>query len=311
MRRSFKILWEAGVAWNEDNVFKHSAAVSFYTLFSLAPITIIAVSVAGLFFGEEVASRQLSAQMTQLIGAGGAEVMQGAMEAGTLGDGMLSAALGIGLMIFGATTVFAQLQDSLNSIWGVKATPARSGWIVLVMQRVISFAMVLTVGFLLLTSLVLSTALTAAVEVAKGWMTVAPWVLHGADLTVGLIIITALFALMFKVLPDVVVRWSEVWIGAFVTAVLFTLGRFLIALYLGHSTVASLYGAAGSLVALLIWIYYSCAILFYGAEFIRAYRISRGEKVQPKETAVLVHLEIVKLPDGKEEAADHTDPAAT
>ena len=310
MRRWLKILVEAAKAWNDDNAFKHSAAVSFYTLFSLAPVTIIAVSVAGFFFGEDVASKQLSGQMSQLIGPTAVEVLQRAMATQTLGDGVASTIMGLALMIFSATTVFAQLQDSLNTIWGVKATPARSGWIILVIQRLISFAMVITVGFLLLTSLVLSTALTAALNAAKGWVTFAPWVLHGADLGVGLVIITSLFALMFKVLPDVVVKWGEVWIGAFVTAALFTLGRFVIALYLGHTTVASAYGAAGSLVALLLWIYYSCAILFYGAEFIRAYRIDRGEVVQPKSTAVIVRLEIVQKPDGKEEV-DRSKAAAT
>jgi membrane protein len=295
MPRWLKILLDAGKAWNSDNAFKHSAAVSFYTLFSLAPITIIAVGVAGIFFGKEIAQKQFSTQITQLVGQASAEVIQKAMEANALEEkGWVSTIVGVALLVLGATTVFGQLQGSLNDIWGVMAKPSRSGWVVMIVQRLISFAMVLTVGFLLLTSLVLTTALTAAVTLAKGWFPVAPGVLRGADLTVGLAVITVLFALLFKVLPDVRVRWKEVWLGAFVTAVLFTLGRFLIALYLGHSTIASSYGAAGSLVALLIWIYYSCAILFFGAEFIRAYRLNHGVAVQPKETAVLVKKEIVE-----------------
>lgn len=295
MPRWLKILFDAGKAWSGDNAFKHSAAVSFYTLFSLAPITLIAVGVAGIFFGAEVAQKGFSTQITQLVGQSSAEVIQKAMEANALKDkGWASTAIGLGLLMLGATTVFGQLQGSLNDIWGVMAKPSRSGWVVMIVQRLISFAMVLTVGFLLLSSLVLTTALTAAVTLAKAWFPVAPWVLRGVDLTVGLAVITVLFALLFKVLPDVRVRWKEVWLGAFVTAVLFTIGRFLIALYLGHSTIASSYGAAGSLVALLIWIYYSCAILFFGAEFIRAYRLNHGVAVQPKETAVLVKKEIVE-----------------
>jgi membrane protein len=164
----------------------------------------------------------------------------------------------------------------------------------MIMQRLISFAMVLTVGFLLVASLVLTTALTAAVDLAKGWFSIAPWLLRAADLAVGLAVITVLFALLFKVMPDVKIRWKEAWLGALVTAVLFTIGRFGIALYLGHTTIAKNYGAAGSLVALLIWIYYSCAILFYGAEYVRAHRLAAGGKVEPKETAVLVHKEFVK-----------------
>jgi membrane protein len=295
MRRWFRILVAAAKAWNADHAFKHSAAVSFYTLFSLAPITIIAVGVAGFFFGEEVAAKQFSTQMTQLVGPASAKVIREAMAANALRhEGWLPSTVGVGLLIVGATTVFAQLQGSLNDIWGVIAKPCRSGWMVMIGRRLISFAMVLTMGFLLLTSLVLTTALTAAVQLADGWMPAGPDVLRVADLAVGLGVITVLFALLFKVLPDVQTGWREVWTGAFVTAVLFSVGRFAIALYLGHSAIASSYGAAGSLVALLIWIYYSCAILFFGAEFMRAHRLDRGMPVVPKATAVRVRREIVK-----------------
>jgi len=310
MRRWFKILVDAGKAWNVDNAFKHSAAVSFYTLFSLAPITLIAVGIAALFFGEEIARRQFATQMTELVGKTSAEVVQKAMEANSFGDrGWLSTVIGIVLLVIGATTVFAQMQSSLNDVWGVTATPRRSGWMVMIVQRLISFAMVITVGFLLLTSLVLSTALSAAVKMAESWVTIAPWVLRVADLGIGLIIISVLFALLFKVLPDVKVHWREVWRGAFLTAILFTIGRFFIALYLGYTTIASSYGAAGSLVALLIWIYYSCAIVFYGAEFIRSYRLNHGQVVEPKATAVLVRREIVTEPDGKEEIVSESPEA--
>ena len=295
MPRWLRILIEAGKAWNADNAFKHSASVSFYTLFSLAPITLIAVGMAGLFFGQEVATRQLASQMQQLVGKDSADLIQKTMEANTLEHrSWIKTSMGVALLIFGATTVFGQLQTSLNDIWGVMAKPSRSGWIVMIMQRLISFAMVLTIGFLLLTSLILSTALTAALEVAKGWMTIAPWLLRATDLSVGLAVIAVLFALLFKVMPDVKLTWREAWLGALITAILFTIGRYLIALYLGHSTIAITYGAAGSLVALLIWIYYSCAILFFGAEFIKAQRLALGRRIEPKDTAVLVHKEIVK-----------------
>jgi membrane protein len=294
MPRWVRIFIDAGKGWMTDNAFKHSAAVSFYTLFSLAPITVIAVGIAGYVFGKEVATKQLSSQMTQLVGSASAELIQKTSEAATKTDGGgWSKAMGAVLLVVGATTVFAQLQASLNDIWGVIAKPSRRGWIVMVIRRLISFAMVLTVGFLLLTSLVLSTALTAAIALLEGWLTFAPWVLRAVDLSVGLVIITLLFALLFKVLPDVKIAWREVWLGAFVTAVLFTVGRMIIALYLGHSTVATSYGAAGALVALLIWVYYSCAILFYGAEFIKAHRLLLGMTIEPKSTAVLVRREIV------------------
>lgn len=292
--RWFKILGSTFKSWNDDGAFKHSAAVSFYTLFSLAPITIIALGIAGFFFGQEAATQQFSAQMNQLIGKGSAEMIQTAVASSQpQKQGWAATTLGVGLLVLGATTVFGQLQDSLNAIWDVKAKPSRSGWVVMLITRLISFAMVLTVGFLLLISLILTTALSALVKMADGRFSVPPQLIQGADLLVALGVITVLFAMIFKIMPDVRLRWHEVWLGAFVTSVLFSVGRILIALYLSHSTVASVYGAAGSLVALLVWVYYSCSILFFGAEFIRAYCADKGVEVPPRETAVRVRHEIV------------------
>lgn len=294
MKRWTTILVNAAKSWNADDVFKHSAAVSFYTLFSLAPITIIAVTVAGIFLGKDTANRQLEQQITQLVGPASAEMIQSAAKASqSQGGSGISTAIGIALLVAGATTVFAQLQSSLNNIWGVRAKPSRHGWVVLLLQRLVSFAMVLTVGFLLLVSLVLSTVLTSTLGHFHGGLLGSDVALKAADLGVGLIVISILFALLFKILPDVILRWSDVWLGAVVTAVLFTIGKYLIALYLGHSTVASIYGTAGSLVALLIWVYYSCAILFFGVEFTRAYRLSHRLDVQPKPTAVRIREEII------------------
>lgn len=290
-----KILGSAAKSWNEDGAFKHSAAVSFYTLFSLAPITIIALGIAGFFFGKEAATKQFSAQMNQLVGKASAEMIQTAVASSEpQTHGWASTAVGVALLILGATTVFGQLQDSLNSIWKVKAKPSRSGWVVMLITRLISFAMVLTVGFLLLISLILTTALSALVQMASGRFSIPPQLLQAADLVIALGVISVLFAMVFKIMPDVRLRWHEVWLGAFGTAVLFSVGRVGIALYLSHSTVASVYGAAGSLVALLVWVYYSCAILFFGGEFIRAYCAAKNVDVLPKKTAVRVREEIVE-----------------
>lgn len=284
-----KIFLNAAKAWNADNVFKHSAAVSFFTLFSLAPITIIAVTVAGLFLGEQRAGEQLSLQLTQLVGSVSAEIITAAAKSSQAErEGWWATCVGIVLVVAGATTVFGQLQGSLNDIWGVRTRPSKSGWIVLILHRLVSLAMVLTIGFLLLVSLVLTTLLTSTVKRFDGTMLNVEWGLKIADITVSLIVISALFALLFKIMPDVRLRWREVWLGAIVTAVLFTIGRYGIALYLSHSTIASIYGTAGSLVALLIWVYYSCAILFFGVEFMRAYRTAHNLPVEPKKTAVLI-----------------------
>lgn len=289
----FNILYTAAKNWSADNAFKHSAAVSFYTLFSLAPITVIAVGIAGFFVGKDEASRQFQGQMTQLLGKAGADTIQQAVQASTHEEGnWVSTVTGLVLVVIGATTVFGQLQESLNAIWNVKSKPSRSGWAVMLMQRVVSFAMVMTVGFILLVSLIVTTALSSVTQRWGGDL--APVLAQGSDLLISIGVITLLFSGVFKILPDVQLRWRDVMLSAFLTALLFTGGRYLIALYLSHSTVASIYGAAGSLVALLIWVYYSCAILFYGVEFSRAHRMAHGLKVIPKSTAVLVHDEVVE-----------------
>jgi len=294
MKAWFKMALQAAKSWNADNVFQYAAAVSFSTLFSLAPITIIAVTVAGAFFGRETAAKELERQITALVGPASAELVRGAVQATeTTRTSVWSTVAGVALMVFGATTVFGQLQSSLNRIWRVRTKPSKSGWLVLALQRLLSFAMVLTLSFLLLVSLIISTAVATLVERYGEALSGSGALLKVVDLGVGLMIVTVLFALFFKVLPDVKLRWRDAWLGAALTSILFSIGRYLIVLYLGHSTVASIYGAAGSLVALLIWVYYSCAILFYGAEFIRAYRSARHLAVEAKTTAVVVQEKIV------------------
>lgn len=289
--------------WNEDGAFAHSATVSFYTLFSLAPITIIVLGIAGFVFGEEVATRQFNEQMTSLVGKGSAEMIQQTVqEAKPERRGWTSTVVSAGMLVIGATTVFAQLQNSLNHIWGVKTKPSRAGWAVLIMQRLISFAMVLTVGFLLLISLILTTALATFAGHLENVIRLPKAVMQGSELVVTMGVVTLLFAMIFKIMPDVRLRWRDIWRGAFVTALLFSGGRLVIALYLKYSDVASVYGAAGSLVGLLIWVYYSCAILFYGVEFTRARREQEGLPVKPKETAVLVRTEVVETPPSEEPA---------
>lgn len=288
MQKFIQTLLKAAKEWNADNAFKHSSSVAFSMLFSLAPVTVIAAAIAGTFLGRDKAGEALLKQMTGLMGEDSAKMIQEVSDraaSATQGNWMTTT-IGVAVLIFGATTVFGQLQESLNDIWNVRQKPSRAGWVVLITQRLISFAMVLTVGFLLLVSLVLTTALEGFTNhFASGDNAT---VLKFADAGISLVVITALFALLLKVMPDVSVRWSEVWRSGFVTALLFTLGRYAISFYLGHSTVASVYGAAGSLVALLVWIYYSCAIFFYGAELVKAERSLNGLPVEPKKTAVLI-----------------------
>ncbi len=301
MPRWASIAIRAGKNWSEDNAFKHSASVSFYTLFSLAPITLVAVWLAGVVFGQEAAEGQLSEQIAGLVGQDGAKVIQQAVAAAEpdAQSSWWSMIAGVGVLLIGATTVFGQLQESLNEIWGVQARPSRNGLVVLLARRLVSFAMVITVGFLLLVSLVLTTAISSFVKLAEGYWTIAPQVLSALDFVVALGVVTVLFALMFKLLPDVQLRWRDVWSPAAITALLFGVGRMGISFYLAHSSVASTYGAAGSLVALLIWVYYSCAIFFFGAELTRAMREASGNEIKPKPTAVRVQRQIVEEGENK------------
>ncbi|MFT3867524.1 MAG: YihY/virulence factor BrkB family protein [Nibricoccus sp.] len=284
-------------AWFADNSFKHSAAVSYYTLFSMAPITIIALAIAGFFFGEEAARGQLSHQLTQLIGRQGAEALQGVVaQSEPQTTGWASTAVGVGLLLLGATSVMAQLQESVNELWRVVSRPERNVIWSVISKRMVSFAMVVSVGLLLIVSLVLSTTITTVVRYfGTNW---SPYILRIADLASGFVINTLLFAMVFKVLPDVRLNWKDVWRGAMVTALLFEIGRFLIAFYLGHATFASTFAAAGSLVALLVWVYYSSAILFFGVEFVRADVAARGRHVPPSDSAVYVRQELVRDPLG-------------
>jgi membrane protein len=275
----------AAKEWSEDKASRHAAALSYYTIFSLAPLLIVAIAVAGAVFGEEAARGRIVEQIGGLIGKDGASAIQTMIEnANKPKEGLIAGVLGVVALLFGASGVFGQLQSSLNSIWEVEPKPGKGIWGFL-RSRFLSLSMVLVIAFLLLVSLVLSAALTAL----GGWLgTLIPGqevLLRIGDLVVSVAMVSVLFAAIFKYLPDAEIRWKDVWTGSIATAVLFTLGRYLIGLYLGRSAVGSAYGAAGSLVIVLLWIYYSTQILFYGAEFTQVYASRAGSKVKPSADA--------------------------
>jgi membrane protein len=244
-----------------------AAALSYYTLLSLAPLVLMAVAVAGLVFDRATVESRMVTEMRLLVGAEGSEVVQTVLRhARDREKGALSVIIGTGILLFGATTVFAQLQNSLNRIWKVDQSGQGSVLWVVVKERLLSLAMVLTIGFLLLVSLVVSAAVAAFGETALSGLTDAAVVLEGLNALVSLIVVTLLFATIFKVLPDVPVAWRDVWVGAVVTAVLFSLGKGLIGLYLGRASIGSPYGAAGSLVVMTVWVFYASLIVFFGAE---------------------------------------------
>lgn len=274
------LLKESAVAWSDDYAPSMGAALAYYTLFSLAPLLVIVIAIAGLVFGNEAASGQIHVQLRGLVGDDGAIAIQGLLRSASEPAGSMAASfVGVLMLLLGATSVFGELQSALDRIWRVPADPDGFGLWGLLRTRLLSFGMILTIGFLLLVSLVVSAVLSAA---GKWWgPALAGWesVLQTVNFAASFVIVTALFALIYKILPRVPVAWPDVWIGSAVTALLFTLGKFLIGLYLGKSTIASSFGAAGSLVALLVWVYYSAQIFLFGAELTWVYAHRYGSMI--------------------------------
>jgi len=277
--------------FQEDKATRLAAALAYYTIFSIAPLLLIVLAVAGFVFGEEAVSARMDEEMRGFVGESGAQVLQDMVaHARKPGAGILASTIGVVLLIFGATGVFAQLKDALNTIWEVEPAPGR-GWWRTIRDRVLSFAMVLCIGFILLVSLVVSAALAAAQEWMGNLIPGPDAVVHVLNYVASLLVIALLFALIFKYLPDAQVAWRHVWLGALATAALFTLGKLAFGLYLGQGTIGSTYGAAGSVIVVLLWAYYSAVILFLGAEFTQAHARSSGAAIQPAEDAVAVTQE--------------------
>lgn len=282
----WKVLKRALAGWWDDNVPHLGAALSYYTLFALAPILVVAIAIAGLVFGAEAVRGEVVGQIDALVGHEGAVAVQAMLEGAAKPSSSVPATiLGIITFFLGATGAFLELQTALNAIWRVKPKASSSFLQALVIDRLISFGLVVGVGFLLLTSLLVSAGL-AALHTYMGETFPGGAVLWEAvNVIVSLSVISVLFAMVYKVLPDVELAWSDVWVGGLVTAGLFTVGKLLIGLYLGTSAFASSYGAAGSVIVLLVWVYYSAQIILLGAEFTREYVKEYGRRPPPSEFA--------------------------
>jgi len=290
VRGSILVTIDAGRNWMESQAFIYAAALAFFTTFSIAPVMIVAVAVVGLILGPRAAEGQLLEQLREFIGPEAASAVETAVVNSQIDQsGWLPTLAGIAATVVGATTVFAQMQQSLNAIWDVAPQPQRSGLWKYIKARLLSLTVVLAIGFVLLVSLALSVSVRAAIVFADQWLPVPGAAMVGAELLISLTVITLLFASIFKVLPDVVLSLRDVLLGGFVTAVLFTVGRSLIAIYLANTATASAYGAAGSLALLLLWVNYSSLILLFGAALTRAQFEARGNRVVPRNGAVRVH----------------------
>ena len=286
--------------WWNDNVPRLGASLAYYTLFSLAPILVVAIAIGGLAFGQEAVRGQVVGQIQGLIGREGAQAVQAMLEGAAKPSRSIPATV-VGVITFflGATGAFLELQTALNTIWRVKPKPGESFLRMLLLQRLISFGLVVAVGFLLITSLAVSAGL-AAVHTYMGNAFPGVLVLWEAlNVVVSLAVMTLLFALVYKVLPDVKLAWSDVWVGGLVTAGLFSIGKLLIGLYLGTASIATTYGAAGSVIVILVWVYYSAQIILLGAEFTREYVATYGRRPPPEEFAAT---------DGSSPSASHFLP---
>ena len=284
----FELVRDTFKDWSEDKASRLGAALAYYTIFSIGPLLVIAIGIASLVFGEEAARGQIVGTAGGMVGPEGGKLIEESIKNANQGGGSIYATgLGIALLLFGAAGVFGQLKDALNTIWEVKPKP-NLGFMHTIKERFFSFTMVLGTGFLLLVSLVLNAALAAFGVWLRSFMPGGDVVWQVINAVVALGVVTLMFALLFKFLPDVKIGWKDVWIGALVTAILFLVGQLLLGLYLGSGAVGSAWGAAGALVIILVWVYYSAQIFFLGAEFTQVYTNRFGSRVRPEPYAQFV-----------------------
>lgn len=290
LKKIWRLLKEAFTEWNKDKASRLAASLAYYTVFSLAPLLVIVIAIAGAVFGEEAARGQLVEQIQGLLGREGAEFVETAINnANQPGEntGSIASLISIAILLFGASGVFSQLQDALNTIWEVTERP-NSSVLEMVRKRVLSFGMVLGIGFLLLVSLVISAVLAALSNYLNGLLPGFDGLWQLVNFAIGFGVTALLFAMIYKFLPDVKITWGDVAIGAVLTSLLFSIGRYLIGLYLGNSSFASAYGAAGSVIIILAWVYYSAQILFFGAELTQVYARRYGSKIVPDDHAIAI-----------------------
>lgn len=286
MKKFWPLIKQTLKEFGEDKVLRLSAALAYYSLFSIAPLLLIVIMIAGAVFGREAVQGEIEQQLQGFIGENAASTVESMVESARRPDKSVAMSLvGFGTLIFGATGVFGQLKDALNTIWGIAIKPGR-GVLGFLKDRFLSFTMVLGIAFLLLVSLFVSAMLSAFGGWAGNLLPLPAALMQVINLVISLGVIMLLFAMIFKVLPDAKVDWRDVWIGAGATAVLFTLGKFVLGWYLGRESTASAYGAAGSVIVLVLWVYYSSVILLLGAEFTQVYASATGHRIQPDEDAV-------------------------
>ena len=282
----FPLLKETFSEFMSDNAMRLSAALAYYSVFSLAPLLIIAISIAGAVFGERAAQGAIEGQLSESLGQESAAAIQEMISGShASGDSILMTIVGVAILLVTASGVFSQLKDAMNSVWEIKPKPGFS-IMRLLKGKLAALSIVLVIGFLLLISLALSTSVAALTDFIGSQLPIPGFVFQIFSFLLSVGVTTLLFATIFKVLPDAEIQWKDVWSGAFITAILFSLGKIILALYLGREATSSAYGAAGALILLLSWVYYSANILLFGAEFTQVYARHRGRRIAPADNAI-------------------------
>ncbi len=288
-KNGFKLLSGAFNGFLDDKGLKLGASLAYYTVFSLAPLLLLLISIAGAIYGKDAINNKIFGEINGLVGNDAAKQIQDMIKNVSL-SGKTTSAVVIGgiTLLFGATSVFAEIQDSINMIWKVKAKPKR-GWLKLIQDRLLSSSLIVALGFLLIVSLVVNGMVLALSDILTRFLPgITIIFVQAINLVISFLVITVLFGVIFKVLPDVKIGWKDVRSGALFTAVLFMIGRLLIGLYISTTGAGSTYGAAGSLIVILVWVYYTAAILYFGAEFTQVYAEHKGVKIEPANYAVHV-----------------------
>ena len=303
----WEILKASFTGFGDHKVTKLSGSLAYYTVFSMAPLLVVIISLCGIFLGREAAEGQIYRQLDGFLGKDTAYQLQQIVKAAYLnGKSTVAFIVGLATLLIGATTVFGDIQDSINTIWGLKPKPKR-GWLKMLQNRFLSFSVIISLGFVLLVSLAITSVLDAfSSRLQARFEDVSVIVFYILNQLITLTVISLIFGVIFKVLPDAIIKWRDVILGSIVTAILFMIGKFAISIYIGQSNVGSTYGAAGSLVILLLWTYYSSIILYFGAEFTKAYAIAYGSEIHPSHYAVTTR-EIEIETEGKSIQDNHPE----
>ena len=309
-RRAWNIIKESFNEFIENKVLKLSAALAYYTIFSLPGLLLIIIWISDIFYGRQAIDRSIYGQISEFVGPeAGLQIQETIRSAALSNSGGWAAIIGIATLVFGATGVFSEIQDSINQVWHLKAKPKKGrGFIMLVVNRLISFSMIITLGFLLLVSLIINGMMDILFDrLEQSFPDVQVFVVYVFNAIVSFLVTAVLFAIIFKVLPDAKIKWKDVRAGAITTAILFMVGRFVIGFYLGQDTrLATAYGAAGSVIIILLWVYYAAAILYFGAVFTRVYAISRGCRIYPSKYAVWVEQKEIESNSSLKKHAEKT-----